>query len=189
MANSATVKIEGMSELSAVLNGIPSELRAEVLATAVKAAAAPMVRAAKRFASNSVDTGALRKSIGFIVRKYKKGATAVSVVGPRRGYYRNGKKLGKAANRKGADSPSHYAHLVEYGHYSRAATGEKVSSSKGTTRRLGTFKANSFVLGKPFIRPALASSKADVKSALIQGIGKGIEKARAKLVKKGLHKA
>lgn len=189
MANSATVKIEGMSELSSVLNGIPADLRTEVLATAVKAAAAPLVRAAKRFASSSVDTGALRKSLGYVVRKYKKGATAVSVVGPRRGYYKNGKKVRKGASRKGADSPAHYAHLVEFGHYSRAATGEKVSSSKGTTRRSGTFKANSFVLGKPFIRPALASAKAEVKTALIQGIGKGIDKTRAKLVKKGLHKA
>jgi HK97 gp10 family phage protein len=168
MANKGTVRIEGAAELSAMLNAIPQELRKDIITTAVRSAASPLVKAAKAMAVTSVDTGALRKSIGFVVRKYKSGVNAVAVVGPRRGYYRNGRKLGTKASRKGADSPAKYAHLVEHGHVSRNG---------------------SFVAGHPFLRPAVAVAGSQVKNALIEGVGKGIEKVRAKLIKRGIHKA
>lgn len=85
MANKGTVRIEGAAELSAMLNAIPQELRKDIITTAVRSAASPLVKAAKAMAVTSVDTGALRKSIGFVVRKYKSGVNAVAVVGPRRG--------------------------------------------------------------------------------------------------------
>jgi hypothetical protein len=168
MARSASVRIEGAAELSAVLNAIPAEMRRDILAVAVAKASQPMVRAAKGFAQASVDTGALRRSLGSVVRKYKKGATAVAVVGARRGYYRDGVKLAKKADRRGSAMPAKYAHLVEFGHV--AANGK-------------------IVAGQPFMRPAFATSAPGVKAALIEGIGTGIERVRARMVKKGIHKA
>lgn len=181
--------VEGLGELSAALQGIPRDLRTQVLAVAVKKAAAPVVRAAKQFAQRSRRTGALQKSITSTVRKYKNDGVAVAVIGPDKAYYGDGKRLKKGADRTGADKPANYAHLVEFGHLSRAGTGTNVATAKGTSRRKGTFEAQSFILPQPFMRPALASTAGVVRGELIKGISTGIERTRARLVKKGLHAA
>lgn len=166
MAKSGSVRIEGAEELSAFLNTLPAEMRKQILSVAVARAAQPVVRAAKSMVV--VDTGSLKRALGSVVRKYKNGADAVAVVGPRRGYYAAGKALKKGADRRGAVMPAKYAHLVEHGH---VGPGGK------------------FVAGKPFLRPALAVSRAAVKQALVEGVGKGIERVRARMIKKGIHKA
>ncbi len=181
--------VAGLGELSAALQGIPRDLRTQVLAVAVKKAAAPVVRAAKQFAQRSRRTGALQKSLTSVVRQYRDKGVAVAVIGPDKSYYSGGKRLKKRADRTGADKPANYAHLVEFGHLSRAGTGVSVATAKGTRVRKGTFGALSFILPQPFMRPALASTAGAVRAELIQGISKGIERSRARLVKKGLHAA
>lgn len=166
MANSAYHNITGMEDLSKNLRGLSDDMRLRVIAIAVKRGARPVLRAAKRHAGKSKRTGALQKSLTSVTRQYKQQATAIEVVGPDRNYYADGKKLGKGASRAGADRPTKYAHLVEYGHYSTAGTGRKVSVSKGTSRRKGTFVENSFVRGQPFLRPAINESKAAVRSEM-----------------------
>lgn len=166
MANAGSVRIEGAEDLSALLNEMPRELRKQILAVAVARAAQPVVRAAK--GGVTVDTGSLKRALGAVVRKYKNGADAVAVVGARRGYYAAGKALKKGADRRGAAMPAKYAHLVEYGHVA---------------------PDGSFVPGKPFLRPALAASRTAVRQALVEGVGKGIERVRARMIKKGIHKA
>lgn len=166
MANSIYKNFIGMEDLSKNLRGLSDDMRLRVTAIAVKRGARPLLRSAKRHAGKSKRTGALQKSLTSVTRQYKQQATAIEVVGPNREYYSEGKKLGKGASRAGADRPTKYAHLVEYGHYSTAGTGRKASVSVGTSRRKGTFVETSFVRGQPFMRPALADSRAAVRSEM-----------------------
>ncbi len=168
-----------MNEIRNTLKTLAQELQDKVMRTAVARAAKPLVTTAKMFAERSKRTGALKESIGAFVKKGKKGGV-YAVVGPRRGYYRKGAAVAKGADRRGADSPAHYAHLVEYGH-------QVVAPKKGTTRRKGTSTAaksgKSFVAAKPFMRPALLAAGDAVEAELAAGIADGINRQLKRLVK------
>lgn len=185
--NSAFIKtpLTGIEGISSVLNGLPAEMKTQILATAVGHAAKPVVAAARALAPRR--TGALKRSITSLVRKYKNNQSAVAVVGPDNAYYGSGKRLKNGQSRAGADKPANYAHLVEFGHYSATASGVSGRASKGTSRRKGTFTERSYIMPKPFMRPAVAGSAAAAGESLAEGIRKGIERTRAKLVKKGVH--
>lgn len=175
----ASFKLEGLDEIRNTLKTLPQELQDKVLRVAVGRAAKPLVDAAKMFARRSERTGALRESIGAIVKKGKKGGV-YAVVGPRRGYYRGGKALKKGADRRGADQPANYAHLVEFGHVA-------VAPIKGTTRRKKTARGPQsgprFVSPKPFMRPALLASADRVEAEMAEGVAAGIERQLKRLVK------
>lgn len=203
------VHTTGLDTISGMLNAIPKDLRTEILAQAVAAGAKPIVIAAKRFAKRSQRTGAMREAIGSITRKYPYNATAVEIVGVTKGYYRGRKKLGKHDDRRGSESPSHYAHLVEFGHhavaggslraqYNKELVGIGKFSHKGnelkrwkrtTVRQAAKGRVVGWVAPKPFLRPAMLTTKNEVTRALTEGIAKGIEKTRAKLIKSGAHAA
>lgn len=178
--------LTGIEGISAVLKGIPKDLQDQIMAVAVGNAAKPLVAAAKALAP--MRTGALKRSLTSVVRKYKNG-NAVAIVGPDNAYYGRGKRLKKGQDRRGADKPANYAHLVEFGHYSATASGVSGRVSKGTTRRKGTFVERSYIMPKPFMRPAVQATPDAVGAALAEGVSKGIEKTRARLVKKGTHVA
>ena len=175
--------------ISEVLRGIPREIQNRILATAVRSAARPVVRAAKKHAMKSKRTGALVASINVRVKEYKPRATAVAIIGPDRGRYGAGIKLKKSDDKRRSHIPAKYAHLVEFGHFSRAGTGVDVRTAKGTRTKAGTFKASSFILPQPFMRPAFAETKAQSERALIRGIGTGINRVRRRLTKEGSFKA
>lgn len=181
------VRLTGLDGISAVLQGLPKDVRTQILAAAVKDAAKPMVVAAKRFAKRSERTGALREAIGAIVRKYPNSAAAVAIVGVVRGYYRGRKKLGAGADRGGSESPSHYAHLVEFGHHVRAPIrGTSIRKGTAVPARAGK---KTWVPPKPFLRPAFLTTALTVKAALARGIDSGIEKTRSRLIRQNLHAA
>ncbi len=176
----ASFKLDGLEEVQRVLRTLPQELQDKVMRTALTRAAKPAVDAAKMFASRSVRTGALRESIGAVVKKGRRGGSVYAIVGPLRGYYKEGKALAKDASRRGADQPANYAHLVEYGHIA-------VAPKKGTSLRKKTATAPSngkrFVAPKPFLRPALLASTDRIVETMAQGVAEGIEKQRQRLVK------
>ena len=186
-ANTVSTAITGYAEISALLKELPRELRDQILKVAVGKASAPMVKAAKKHAGKSRRTGALQKSIRARVKDYKKSATTVGIIGPDRARYGAGKRLKKGDDMRQSHMPAKYAHLVEFGHYSRA--GSDVRKSKGTSTRSGNFGATSFILPKPFMRPAFAETKGQIESELVKGVGAGIERVRKKLIKSGTHKA
>jgi len=205
------VHTTGLETIHAALEGLPRELREQILAHAVDAGAQPLIKHTKYYARRSVRTGALYLSIGRKVKKYPNDSTAVAIVGPQRGYFKNRARLSKLdrASLRGAESPSHYAHLVEFGHHqvvggsSRAkynlapvSLGRVSKRGNAITRMKrvsvseeGKGKKVSFVQPRPFMRPGFMRSKAEVRAALLNGISTGIEKARAKLVKQGAHAA
>lgn len=202
------VHLTGLKEISDVLNQIPEDLRTKVALAGVKAGAKPMVEATKRFARRSVRTGALYMAIGSIEKEYKSSATAVAIVGVRKGYYKNRKALGKGDDRRGSESPSHYAHLVEHGHhivtegtlrpqYSLKKVGIGKFSHKGNELKrwkrdkiikAATGRKIGFVAPRPFMRPGFHASKAAVAREMHKAVMRGVQASVRRLVKQGQHK-
>lgn len=201
MANTRDYKFD-ISSTTSVLQGVPRDIRTSILATATRSALLPIKAKAKLLAQRSVRTGALRDSITDKIVKYERSATVVGLVGPARGYYRGGKKLGKDASRRGADSPSHYAHLVELGHHvvvRRKAKTPKLYkyttkqrtdlARQGEAANTGdTRVAMSFVPARPFLRPAGLTTKGEQSERFFRGLDRGIEASRNRLIKAGAHK-
>lgn len=209
------VHVTGLDGITAMLQGLPAEMRANIVADGVKRGAVPMEVAAKRFAKRSERTGWLRKSITTIVRKYPANGVAVAIIGPvvegwRRGaqYDSDGNYFTKTKASKGYTSPSvRYAHLIEFGHhiakggslrpkYTRVLT-SVVNPDGKTVRRwrrgVPSTEARGTVSGwvpaKPFMKPAFATTQSQVLSELYKGIEAGIEKTRTRLIKSGAHAA
>lgn len=189
MANSMRigVTLSGFKEATALLRSLPAAVESRVLASAIAVAARPIVNAAK--AKAPVRTGALKKSITAVVRRYPRTGTVMAVIGPDTGYYSGGKKLKKLGNAKGADRPANYAHLVEFGHYSRVSSGEFGGFAKGAKRRKSATgrvaqEARSFILPKPFLRPAVMSATPAASAALASGVEKGMEREIKRLSRK-----
>jgi HK97 gp10 family phage protein len=160
MARSVYIRepLTGMAEISAALQGIPEAVKTRIMSTALRAAARPLVVSARAYAPRR--TGALRRSISSVIRKYRQGQIAVAVVGPDKGYYNEGKRAKKG--QRGKDRPANYAHLVEFGH---------------------VIKPSGRVLARPFMRPAVLVTSSKVGESMVQGVAKGIERERARLVK------
>lgn len=181
MANSAfsSFRLEGLDDIRNVIKTLPKELQEKIMAVAVTRAAKPLVDTAKMFARRSERTGALKESIGAVVKKGKRGGV-YAVVGPRRGYYKGGKKLGKGDDKSGADMPANYAHLVEFGHH-------VVAPIKNTSRRKKTAKTAksgaTFVAAKPFMRPALLAAGDAIATEMANGVADGIERSLKRIVK------
>jgi len=182
--NSATLRqpLTGLAGISEVLRGLPQAIQDEIMATALDAAAAPIEGYAKQFADASLRTGALKDSISHVVRTYRGGLNAVALIGPDKGAYRSGRRLKKGDDFTKAGKPHKYAHLVEFGH-------RIVAPKAGTSIRKKTATVlGGFVSARPFMRPAVIAGQAATGETLAQGMAKGIEKTRARLVKAGAHK-
>jgi len=200
------VHVTGLDGITAMLQGLPAEMRANIVAEGVKRGARPMEIAAKRFAKRSERTGRLRNSITTIVRKYPANGTAVAIMGPVvEGW---GKSQFKRAT-KGVTTPAvKYAHLVEFGHniakggslrpeYNRVLTVVGTTSKgkaikrwkRGSVKTAAKGRVGGWVPAKPFMRPAFATTQSQVLSELYKGIEAGVEKTRTKLIKSGAHAA
>src|SRR5689334_20227931 len=115
MSNSATQRWDAQAaNLSRLLQDIPNAMRAEILGPACGAAAQPIEEAARTFAPKR--TGALAASIDIKVISSAEKGTAAALIGPDRNYYSGGKALGDGDDRREAEKPANYAHLVEFGH-------------------------------------------------------------------------
>lgn len=164
--NSASVKfkLEGVQELNRVLEGLKDPMRTRVLAEGVTLAAKPLVQAAKSYAPKR--TGALRKSIKAVVRRYPRKGVAIAVVGPSTEFFKSGKKIKnpkKGESRSGIDQPSKYAHLVEFGHQNKGGKGRTPAH--------------------PFMRPAVIATRQLVTGGLVAGISKGLIKEVKRLAR------
>lgn len=187
MANKAQVVLEGAETLHAVLNELPKSVRGEVLAEALKKAVVPIRR--HTIAKAPKRTGALKKSITAKVISYPKDGRAVALIGPDRNYYMGGKRVKKGGDKRGADKPSNYAHLVEFGHYSGTSSAGFGGFAKGTTLRKKTAQARSFILPKPFLRPGLMAGESAANTILAAEVESAMARVRSKMIKAGTHAA
>ncbi|GAA5124663.1 HK97 gp10 family phage protein [Luteolibacter yonseiensis] len=150
--------IKGVKQLIRNLDDLPDALRKSAETAVLRAGAVPIRKAAKRFAGNSKDTGLLQKSISLSVKTVRGEKSAR--VGPRKGMRqmvtRTDKRTGKQFQEK-AD-PSNYSHLVEYGTSHSAA--------------------------KPFIRPAIDTSKGEVLNAMATGLDTHLTRVAARAARK-----
>lgn len=175
-------------EMRALLAGLPPSVESRVMGDAVGVAARPIVTAAK--AAAPVDTGALRRSISAIVRRYPNKGRIMAVIGPAHGYYRGGKRIKAGGDFRNADAPAKYAHLVEFGHYSAAATGVSVATAKGSSirkhkrKKTTEFVSRSFILPKPFLRPAVLAAKGAAHAQLAKGVEIGMAREVKRLAGK-----
>lgn len=177
----ATAKlVKGTENLTAALRALTQGMRQEVLLEGMRELCKPIEVAAKRFAKRSEDTGALRASITIKTVNYPKNGKAVGLIGPDRAVRRGKNKAGRLGQIfAGARRPSKYAHLVEYGHV--AVAPKKGTSLKKKTASVATGgKAGGFVPAKPFIRPAVATTKAQQE----QGFHRGLERGWNRIVKR-----
>lgn len=154
--SSTVVKVSGLEGVQDKLNGLIRKVRLRYIRQAVNEAAKPLVEAVKsRIPKNGGrgSTGALRNSIGMVAKS--KGHSVRAVVGPRSKMSMpritvtnpNAKaekatitrKKGAAKGKIQTNTPTRYAHLVEFGFI----------HVKGSTRTR--------VPPRPFMRPAWAS--------------------------------
>lgn len=175
-------------EMRSVLTGLPPSMESRVMADALESAAKPIVTAAKTAAP--VDTGALRRSISAIVRRYPAKGKVMAIIGPSHGYFRKGRRIKSGGDFRNASAPAKYAHLVEFGHYSAAATGVSVASAKGSSirknkkRKTTEFIARSFIMPRPFLRPAVISAKGAAHDELARGVEIGMAREVKRLANK-----
>lgn len=199
--------VRSVDDLRAALRGISSlEIQAKILSDGVKAACEPILVAAKRYAKRSERTGALRDSLTIKTVSYKNAgkAVAVGMVGPDRKYRAKGKIVSGlsalfAARSGNLRRPANYAHLVEYGHriakggslrakhelvsvVSTNANGKQVRRwRKGRVIGEAKGKENGFVPAKPFLRPAMITTRTQQSAAFERAVAAGLERELNKL--------
>ena len=177
-------RLTGADQLSAVLTQLPEAVKNRIMKDALKFACQPIESAAAKNARQVTHgTGDLAASIAHKVIQKSGSPVAVALIGPSRDYFNGGMKVGKGKSRRGADRPSRYAHLIEYGHVI-------VSPEKGKTIR----KKNAKVLMKdgtarrvparPFMRPAVMMFAAATFDFFAAGLREGMATELNKLVKK-----
>ena len=152
-------EITGDTDLAKALQGIPGRISQEAAFAALVEALLPVVNAAK--ARAPVESGDLKRSLGFTIKRYKKSKILLGIVGPLRGYGTGGRE------------PANYAHLIEYGH--RIARGGKLDRTDGRRVRRGLFEARGtdvgFVPPRPFMRPAWDETKRQCLETLARIFG------------------
>ena len=177
MANSMKIgfTLTNFGEFAKLLEDLPASVESRVMGTAVEKAVKPIETLAK--SKVPVRTGALRKSITTVVRRYPDKGKIVGIVGPEKGArYLGGRKIVRGGSLLNTDRPDKYAHLVEFGHHTAAGTGAKVSNTKGTSIRKGTLTPKAFVVAQPFLRPAAAQGEPLAAAALADAVTTGLER-------------
>lgn len=176
--------LSNFKEMREMLVGLPPAVESRVMGIAVAKAARYIVAAAKERAP--VRTGALRKSIIAVVRRYPRRGIVMALIGPDKNYYGGpgARRLKAGDDASGANRPKNYAHLVEFGHYTGASSGKFGGYTKGHKRKksrvagatVNTSQDRAYVMPQPFLRPAVAAGKARAEAALADGVRHGMER-------------
>jgi HK97 gp10 family phage protein len=179
--NSMTIGFDlpNFAETAALLRELPASVESRVMGDAVGVALKPLQADARARAPR--ESGALKRSISVKVKRYPNTGKIVGLVGPSKEYFSGGVRVKAGQSRRGANRPSNYAHLVEYGHH-------VVAPIKGTSRRKYSARpaksGTTWVAARPFLRPAYAAQKGAVISGLGNGVAKGIEREGKRLASK-----
>lgn len=184
---SATYRhVAGMNDLTKVMQALPDDMRTKTLAEGMKALLEPILVSARRYAKRSRDTGALQSSLVKKVVNYKDTGKCVGLVGPDRNYYSKGRKIKGALTMllaKDRRRPANYAHLVEFGHIAVTPRKGKTLRKKNAT----VAKGKGFVPAKPFLAPAVVTTRAKQSAEFTRGLAKGMKESIGREVKSGRH--
>lgn len=174
-------------QLVNLLRDFEQNVREKIAGKALEKVMAPVAREARSRAPKRF--GALRASIGTVIRKYP-SRIVVAVTGPRRGWAGKQKKFAGKTGQKGfAIEPANYAHLVEYGvrphAIGKGSKLDRVSRVRvGSEEKLVVTQQGTYQVGKkhpgarkiPFMRPAWDAHKANIPAALARIIGDAVKK-------------
>lgn len=114
--------VSGTTNFAELIKGLRPSRQNRIVADGIARASEPVVKSAK--SKVPIKTGALKRSLGFRVRKYPTQGRVSSFIGARRIKYavaptKSGKMSLRSA-KKGEEGsfimPSKYSHLVEFGH-------------------------------------------------------------------------
>lgn len=150
------METQGFREMDALLNKLPVEIAKKVIEQATRAAAKIVLEAAQR--KVPIRTGQLKDSLA--IKKDTKAFKRAGLV-----VYKVGANL---SARRGKIAP--HAHLVEFG-------------TKGGVVKSGRFAGAKIppMAARPFLRPALEESRAEILKVIAQMLFKGIQREAAKL--------
>lgn len=184
--NAAGLRIENQEGFRKALQSMPVEMRQKGAVDAVTRGAKVIVAKAKALAPK--ETGALKKSIGQVIRnRASKVKDPYAVIGARNGQFASKGKVKKY--------PANYAHLVEFGHHivqiGSGTLYDDGSLNRQTKRKTHKSKIGltgqgtslMFILGRPFLRPAFAVSVRSASKAMALSIGTFQQRAAAKAVR------
>jgi len=167
-----TASLAGMETAIANFEAMKRGVRGRVLRKAVRAGAAPGVRAAKNAGTFEDDTGVLRRSATSKIKTYPSGITT-AIIGPRNKVV---DRYSKSKNRTVRRNPNNYAHLVELGHRVAVNPATGRSQKDFVLLRRGQFAlkpGKSLAVAKktdvsprPFMRNAFNQSRHQQLSAL-----------------------
>jgi HK97 gp10 family phage protein len=161
------IKITGINQLRRTIDRLPAELKKRAEVPVLRAGAKPINQAAKRKVNvgNEEFPGLLKKSLGIVVKKVKGIYSAR--IGARTGFKKSlGTKIARKTNGKKVKgqpydaykNPTQYSLMVEMG-----------------TRHSAP---------RPFIRPAVDSTKGEVLGAMAGGLEKHLHRTAKRLAKK-----
>lgn len=175
---SVRCKVEGLQELSKALEALPKDLAEKALRQATAAGAAIVRDEAKARAPR--DTGKLISAA--FVSKDKQQTDELRAV-----YHvgiRSGKRF-RARGKKGADRDAFYWKFLEFGHFTRHASSQRRDSRLKRFAKRAVAKGVRFIAGRPFLRPALETKRAEVVERIKQVLAARIRRFTASLAKRG----
>lgn len=177
-------KTAGVPELFAALREADKKIARKAIRRGIKAAIKPIVKDAKSEVPE--ETGTLKKSLGDKIASYKSGSVVVGIGGPR---YDKKPKPGKPQKKKrfarkvmvgGKEKervPTFYAHLVEKGTRPHAL-GKGSRIARMDKRKVAVNQHGRLHPGgkpHPFLKPALAKNKSQVKATITMFLKAAIE--------------
>jgi hypothetical protein len=180
------LELTGITDLRGFIKDLNPGSQDRIIMGGMKTAGDTISKIAKTKIVNN-ETGALRKSLGTVVKRGTKTGLLMAFVGARSRYYVGGKRLkaGQSYKRSQLRNPAKYSHLVEYGHrsvhgggalpnYGGKVSGVFNSVNKGKTIRAGTVKATSFVPPRPFLYPAFLQGQNAARSQIMKGFKRAL---------------
>lgn len=187
-----TFNLMGVTDLRQFLTGIDPWVQQRIIKKTVEEASKPIVSLAKSLVPSR--TGALKKSLGSIVRVYPRTRVILAVIGARKGAFvegKNGKaRVARKGDKGGVLLPHKYSHLVEFGHMqtkgevSPAFTKGVGNTESNKTRRNKQARDKTFVQGRPFLQPAFEAGRVFAENRIKEGFEIAIKREALRMQRK-----
>jgi hypothetical protein len=185
------IRVHGVEQCIQALMAFGAGIRRRVVLQAVRAAASPVNKSAKRIAAFTGESGLYGRSIGIKAVGYKRNGFVVAIVGARRGFKqavvaKRGWLAGRTRHGPGGLSdPTKYAHLAEG--VTKPAKAHTIMIKTG--RGVRVIRHPGVKAPSPGMRAAWTSTKGAAMNVLLtklrQGVVREATKAAMKRAAKG----
>lgn len=162
-------KFTGLDDLDRALDELSSELKSDILATALSRAAKPFLVRASQLAPRGTEPKPEKKRLANSMRTSRRMSRTQRLVL---------ESAGAARVLAGSSSP--HAHLVEFGH--AIVVGRRPTSR--ILRRRDTRERVGFVKARPFLRPAWDTTRDVVMASIKDEIGAALQRRIKQLARR-----